>query len=212
MTSITTKPDSLQPAAEMAVDLFDNWFDPIETEVRALIRYRNAMSASRPLFPITDIRRKRLALSLLQFCEGGIVPGRSLRVHTLAGQLGPSAIVARSLVASYMTHVTGGKIRVNSISWDDVKTILPDQVLEIRVRHGQTPPATAGPHRGGGRQARYGLRTERRLGMKRVPSKGALRMKRVTCPRPSTIRDRVEDAEDRPVSFGPPARQGPEGG
>ena len=28
MTSITTKPDSLQPAAEMAVDLFDNWFDP----------------------------------------------------------------------------------------------------------------------------------------------------------------------------------------
>jgi len=137
MTSITTKPDSLQPAAEMAVDLFDNWFDPIETEVRALIRYRNAMSASRPLFPITDIRRKRLALSLLQFCEGGIVPGRSLRVHTLAGQLGPSAIVARSLIASYMTHVTGGKIRVNSISWDDVKTILPDQVLEIRVRHGQ---------------------------------------------------------------------------
>jgi hypothetical protein len=49
MTSITTKPDSLQPAAEMAVDLFDNWFDPIETEMRALISYRNAMSASRPL-------------------------------------------------------------------------------------------------------------------------------------------------------------------
>ena len=38
MTSITTKPDSLQPAAEMAVDLFDNWFDPIETEVRARAR------------------------------------------------------------------------------------------------------------------------------------------------------------------------------
>src|SRR5438874_7463661 len=35
MTNITTKPDSSQPAAEMAVDLFDNWFDPIETEVRA---------------------------------------------------------------------------------------------------------------------------------------------------------------------------------
>jgi putative transposase len=49
MTSITTKPDSLQPAAEMAVDLFDNWFDPIETEMRALISYRNAMSASCPL-------------------------------------------------------------------------------------------------------------------------------------------------------------------
>ena len=35
--SITT-PDSLQPATELAVDLFDNWFDPIETEVRALSR------------------------------------------------------------------------------------------------------------------------------------------------------------------------------
>src|SRR5450830_1800502 len=38
MTSITTKPDSSQPATEMAVDLFDNWFDPIETEVRARAR------------------------------------------------------------------------------------------------------------------------------------------------------------------------------
>ena len=35
MTNITTKPDSSQPAAEMAIDPFDNWFDPIETEVRA---------------------------------------------------------------------------------------------------------------------------------------------------------------------------------
>jgi hypothetical protein len=38
MTSTTTKPDSSQPAVEMAVDLFDNWFDPIETEVRARAR------------------------------------------------------------------------------------------------------------------------------------------------------------------------------
>lgn len=38
MTSITTKPDSAQPAAERAVDLFDNWFDPIETEVRSRAR------------------------------------------------------------------------------------------------------------------------------------------------------------------------------
>src|SRR5476649_989720 len=38
MTNNTTKSDSLQPAAEMAVDLFDNWFDPIETEVRARSR------------------------------------------------------------------------------------------------------------------------------------------------------------------------------
>jgi putative transposase len=34
MTSVTTKPESSQPPSETAVDLFDNWFDPIETEVR----------------------------------------------------------------------------------------------------------------------------------------------------------------------------------
>jgi putative transposase len=38
MTSITTKPDSLQPEAEAAPHLFDNWFDPIETEVRGRAR------------------------------------------------------------------------------------------------------------------------------------------------------------------------------
>jgi putative transposase len=38
MTSTTTKPDSLQPASEKAVDLFDNWFDPIESEIRARAR------------------------------------------------------------------------------------------------------------------------------------------------------------------------------
>ena len=30
MTSIITKPDSAQPKAEMAVQLFGDWFDPIE--------------------------------------------------------------------------------------------------------------------------------------------------------------------------------------
>src|ERR1700680_1989204 len=38
MMSHTTKPDSSQPTAEMAVELFDNWFDPIETAVRAWAR------------------------------------------------------------------------------------------------------------------------------------------------------------------------------
>src|ERR1700683_1466437 len=33
MTSVTTKPDSLQPEAETAPHLFDDWFDPIEVEV-----------------------------------------------------------------------------------------------------------------------------------------------------------------------------------
>jgi transposase-like protein len=34
MTSITTKPDSLQPKAETSAYLFDNWFDPIESGLR----------------------------------------------------------------------------------------------------------------------------------------------------------------------------------
>jgi transposase-like protein len=34
MTSTTIKPGSSQPAAEAAVDLFDNWFDPIEAGLR----------------------------------------------------------------------------------------------------------------------------------------------------------------------------------
>jgi putative transposase len=38
MTSITTKPDSLQLEAETAPQLFENWFDPIETEVRGRAR------------------------------------------------------------------------------------------------------------------------------------------------------------------------------
>ena len=38
MTSITTKPESSQPQTETAVHLFDNWFDPIETEVRGRVR------------------------------------------------------------------------------------------------------------------------------------------------------------------------------
>jgi hypothetical protein len=38
MMSHTTKPDSSQPTAEMAFELFDNWFDAIETAVRARAR------------------------------------------------------------------------------------------------------------------------------------------------------------------------------
>jgi len=38
MTSIITKPESSQPKAETAVQLFDNWFDPIETGLRERVR------------------------------------------------------------------------------------------------------------------------------------------------------------------------------
>ncbi len=38
MTSITTKLESSQPAAETAVYLFDHWFDPIEAGLRDRVR------------------------------------------------------------------------------------------------------------------------------------------------------------------------------
>src|SRR5688500_3964576 len=38
MTSVTTKPKSLQPQTETSVHLFDNWFDPIEAGLRERVR------------------------------------------------------------------------------------------------------------------------------------------------------------------------------
>ena len=38
MKNITSKSDSSQPAAETAVYLFDNWFDPIEGGLRDRVR------------------------------------------------------------------------------------------------------------------------------------------------------------------------------
>ena len=38
MTSITTKPDCLQPEADTSGYLFDNWFDPIEAGLRDRVR------------------------------------------------------------------------------------------------------------------------------------------------------------------------------
>jgi hypothetical protein len=48
MVSDTTKPDSWQPAAEMAVDLFDNWFDPIRAVSSADQGWREAAGHQRP--------------------------------------------------------------------------------------------------------------------------------------------------------------------
>ena len=38
MTSTITKPESSQSQTETAGHLFDNWIDPIETEVRGRVR------------------------------------------------------------------------------------------------------------------------------------------------------------------------------
>jgi hypothetical protein len=52
VTSVATKLESSQPQTETAVDLFDNWIDPIETEIRGfieeLIRTELEASLARP--------------------------------------------------------------------------------------------------------------------------------------------------------------------
>src|SRR6202051_2411347 len=65
MTSPAAKPDLLQPAADMAGDLFDNWFDPLEAEVRArsrefieeLLRGELEAALSRPRYGRIPIAR-----------------------------------------------------------------------------------------------------------------------------------------------------------
>ena len=93
MTNNTTKPDSLQPAADMAVDLFDNWFDPIETEVRARSRQfieellRGELDAA--------LARPRYERSQMAGNEGraGVVGHRhGSRTRSLTGTFGPIEI------------------------------------------------------------------------------------------------------------------------
>src|ERR1700689_3753616 len=93
MTNNNTKPDSLQPAADRAVDLFDNWFDPIETEVRARSRQfieellRGELDAA--------LARPRYGRSQMAGNEGraGIAGHRhGSRTRSLTGTFGPIEI------------------------------------------------------------------------------------------------------------------------
>src|SRR5450759_2298208 len=93
MTSITTKPDSSQPAAEMAVDLFDNWFDPIETEVRARAREFIEELIRGELDAV--LARPRYGRSQMAGSEGraGVVGHRhGSRTRSLTGTFGPIEI------------------------------------------------------------------------------------------------------------------------
>ena len=90
--SITT-PDSLKPATELAVDLFDNWFDPIETEVRARSRQfieellRGELEAA--------LARPRYGRSQMAGNEGraGVAGHRhGSRTRSLTGTFGPIEI------------------------------------------------------------------------------------------------------------------------
>src|ERR1700737_1466945 len=93
MTSTSTKPDSLQPAADMAGDLFDNWFDPLEAEVRARSRefieelLRGELEAA--------LSRPRYGRSAMSGSEGrASVAGHrhGSRTRSLTGTFGPIEI------------------------------------------------------------------------------------------------------------------------
>jgi putative transposase len=93
MTSTTTKPDPSQPAAEMAVDLFDNWFDPLETELRArargfieeLIRGELDAVLARPRYGRSQITGNEAKAGVAGHRHGS-------RRRTLTGTFGPIEI------------------------------------------------------------------------------------------------------------------------
>ena len=93
MTKLTTKPDSMQPATQMAVDLFDNWFDPIETEVRA--RARQFIEELIRSELDTALARPRYERSKMAGNEAGAyVTGHrhGSRTRSLTGTFGPIEI------------------------------------------------------------------------------------------------------------------------
>jgi putative transposase len=93
MTKHTTKPDSLQPATEMAVDVFDNWFDPIETEVRArsrqfieeLIRSELDAALARPRYGRSKMTGNEAGARVAGHRHGS-------RTRSLTGTFGPIEI------------------------------------------------------------------------------------------------------------------------
>lgn len=93
MTSITTKSDSSQPAAETTSRLFDNWFDPIETEVRArarqfieeLLREELDATLARPRYERSQMASNETRIGVAGHCHGS-------RTRSLTGTFGPIEI------------------------------------------------------------------------------------------------------------------------
>ena len=102
MTKVTTKPDSVQPATELAVDLFDNWIDPIETEVRArarqfieeLIRGELDAALARPRYGRSQMASNEAKAGVTGHRHGS-------RTRSLTGTFGPIEIaVPRARLAT----------------------------------------------------------------------------------------------------------------
>ena len=93
MTSTTTKSDSSQPAAETTSRLFDNWFDPIETEVRArarqfieeLLREELDATLARPRYERSQMASNEARIGVAGHRHGS-------RTRSLTGTFGPIEI------------------------------------------------------------------------------------------------------------------------
>src|ERR1700724_2806851 len=112
MTKLTTKPDTMQPATEMAVDLFDNWFDPIETEVRArarqfieeLIRGELDAALARPHYGRSKMAGNEARAEVTGHRHGS-------RTRSLTGTFGPIEI---AVPRARLTRPEGGTVEWKS--------------------------------------------------------------------------------------------------
>jgi putative transposase len=112
MTINTPKPDSLQPTTEMAVDLFDNWFDPIETEVRArarqfieeLIRGELDAALGRPHYGRSKMAGNEARAEVTGHRHGS-------RTRSLTGTFGPIEI---AVPRARLTRPEGGTVEWKS--------------------------------------------------------------------------------------------------
>jgi putative transposase len=94
MTSTTTKPDAIQPEAETAVYLFDDWFDPIEAGLRDRVRdfietmFRTELDAA-----LARPRYARLPAASGGGADRGVAGHRhGSRMRTLTGTFGKTEI------------------------------------------------------------------------------------------------------------------------
>jgi transposase-like protein len=93
MTSVTTKPELSQPQSQPAIRLFDNWLDPIETEVRARAREFIEELIRGELDAV--LARPRYGRGQMASSEGraGVAGHRhGSRMRSLTGTFGPIAI------------------------------------------------------------------------------------------------------------------------
>ena len=113
MMSDTTKPESWQPAAEMTVCVFSNWFDPIESEVRARARefieeiIRGELDAmlARPRYGRSQIAGDEESVVVTGHRHGS-------RTRSLTGTFGPIEIaVPRARLNTADGRTTDGRAR-----------------------------------------------------------------------------------------------------